>query len=286
MTENSTVALLGAGIMANTVAHVLHERDVALRRYNRTTSAITGPGCVCASPAQAADGASVVWSFVHDDDASRSVWAGRDGALAVAEGAVVIESSTLSVGYADQWSETAKRAGARPVYAAVTGSRAGVENAGLIAFTAGSRADRAAADPILRVITAEVLAFDSAGQAATVKLLNNAVAAVILTGLAETLATARSLGLDTAALVRVWSRHGWAAPVASGYGTAMITGQHQLRDCSLAVIAKDLRYTLDTTDPAAAPLIAAATRRFEAAIAAGLGGQEMSAIIQAYEATG
>ncbi|WP_216916756.1 NAD(P)-dependent oxidoreductase [Nocardia noduli] len=281
MTESATVALLGAGIMANTVAHALHQHGVVLHRYNRTTSAIAGPGRVYASPAQAAYSASIVWSFVHDDQASRRVWSGPDGALTAADGVVAIESSTLSPGYAEQWSHNAEQAGARPVYAAVTGSRAGVENAGLIAFTAGRSGDRAAAEPILRVVVAEILAFDSVGQAATVKLLNNALAAVILTGLAETLATAQSLGLDTAALLGVWARHGWAAPVASGYGTAMVTGEHRLRDCSLAVIAKDLRYTLEVTGTQSVPLIGATARRFEAAVTAGLGAQEMSAVIRA-----
>ncbi|WP_406238339.1 NAD(P)-binding domain-containing protein [Nocardia sp. NBC_01009] len=84
MNESNTIAILGAGIMANTVANTLDTHGFELRRYNRTISAIEGPAIVCASPAQAAEGAAAVWSFVHDDAASRAVWFGEDGALATA----------------------------------------------------------------------------------------------------------------------------------------------------------------------------------------------------------
>ncbi|WP_067865916.1 NAD(P)-dependent oxidoreductase [Nocardia shimofusensis] len=284
MSEPRTVAVLGAGIMANAVASRLDAHGFELRRYNRTTAAIDGPAFVCATPAQAAEEAPVVWSFVHDDTASQAVWFGPDGALAAAGGAMVIESSTLSPGYAQRWTREAAAAGARPVLAPVTGSRVGAENGTLVAFTAGAAGDLAAADPLLRVIAGEVVRISDAGATATVKLLNNALAAVILTGLAETLTTAAALGLDTPQLMTVWSRHGWAAPVASAYGAAMLGGEHELTNCSLAVIAKDLRHTTAVLGDAPAPLITAAAEKFGRALELGLGDQEISAIIDATRA--
>lgn len=283
MSEPCTVALLGAGIMANAVAARLDAHGFALRRYNRTTTAIEGPAIVCASPVQAAEEAQVVWSFVRDDTAGRALWFGPDGALAAAAGALVIESSTLSPEFADRWMREATTAGARPVLAPVTGSRPGAENGTLVAFTAGAAADLAAADPLLRVIAAEVVRIGDAGATATVKLLNNALAAVILTGLAETFTAAAALGLDTAQLMAVWSRHGWAAAVTGAYGAAMLDGEHELTNCSLAVIAKDLRHTTAALGDIPAPLITAAADRFGHALELGLGDQEMSAIIDATE---
>ncbi|WP_280183061.1 NAD(P)-dependent oxidoreductase [Nocardia cyriacigeorgica] len=281
MTEPRTVAILGAGIMANALAARLDAHGFELRRYNRTTAAIEGPAIVCASAAQAAEEAPVVWSFVHDDSASAAVWFGSEGALAVSDGAVVIESSTLSPGYAQRWMDEAAAAGARPVLAPVTGSRVGAENGTMVAFTAGAADDLAAADPLLRVIAAEVVRIGDAESTATVKLLNNALAAVILTGLAETFTTAAALGLDTDRLLAVWSRHGWAAPVASAYGAAMLGGEHDLTNCSIAVLAKDLRHATDTLGDLLAPLITATAEKFSRALELGLGGQEMSAIIDA-----
>jgi 3-hydroxyisobutyrate dehydrogenase len=281
MSEAGTVALLGAGIMANAVAGRLTAHGFALRRFNRTVSAIDGPAVVCASAAQAAEGAAVVWSFVHDDAACRAVWFGPGGALSAAAGAVVVESSTLSPDFAEEWMREAVAAGARPVLAPVTGSRAGAENGTLLAFTAGAAGDLAAVDPLLRVVACEVVRIGDAKAAARVKLLNNALAAVILTGLAETVTAAAALGLDVELLVALWSRHGWAAPVASAYGAAMAGGGHALSNCSLAVIAKDLRHTVTALGGVRAPLITAAADRFARAVDLGYGGREMSAIIDA-----
>ncbi|GAB4590194.1 NAD(P)-binding domain-containing protein [Nocardia sp. IFM 10818] len=285
MSEPTTVAVLGAGIMANTVADALHTRGFRLRRYNRTTAAIDGPATVCASPAQAAEGAAAIWSFIHDDAASRAVWCGPGGALEAVDATLVIESSTLSPEYAEQWMSKATRSGARPVLAPVTGSRPGAANGTLVAFAAGTAANLAAADPLLRVVAGEVHRFDRTADAAAAKLLNNALAAVILVGLAETLTAASTLGLDQKQLINIWSRHGWAAAATSAYGEAMRTGRHPLTDCSVNVLAKDLRYTRTALGPAVPPLIDAAADRFRHTAAAGLGGQEMSAIIESDRST-
>jgi 3-hydroxyisobutyrate dehydrogenase len=286
MSEPTTVAVLGAGIMANTVANTLYTNGFELRRYNRTASAIEGPAIVCASPAQAADGAAAVWSFVHDDAASRAMWFGRYGALAAAErGVVVIESSTLSPGYVDHWMREASGLDARPVLAPVTGSRPAAAHGTLVAFTAGAADALGAADPLLRVVAQDVVRVGSAIEAAGVKLVNNALAAIILTGLAEALTAAAALGLDRDQLARMWGRHGWATPVVSAYGAAMVSGEHELVDCSLAVIAKDLTYARAALGDATPPVLAAVADRFHQAMAADLGDHEMSAIIETYTAT-
>ncbi|MGY2119307.1 NAD(P)-dependent oxidoreductase [Nocardia gipuzkoensis] len=273
--------MLGAGIMANTVANTLHAHGFELRRYNRTTAAIDGPATVCASPAEAAEGAAAVWSFVHDDTASRTVWFGQDGALQAADGAIVIESSTLSPSFADQWMRDATGSGARAVLAPVTGSRPGAANRTLVAFVTGATADLAAADSLLRVVARDVIRVKSAAATAAVKLLNNALAATILTTLAETLTAASTLGLNRHQLIEVWAQHGWAAPVTTAYGEAMISGEHPLTNCALAVLAKDVHYTLAALGDEVPPVLAAVADRFDAAMAAGLGSREMSAIIDA-----
>lgn len=277
MSEIGTVAILGAGIMANAVASTLIQHGLALRRYNRTPSAIVRPATVCSTPTEAAEGADAVWSFVHDDQASRAVWFDADGALGAVNGVVVIESSTLSPLYAEEWMNAAQVRGSRAVLLPVTGSRPAAEHGTLVGFIAGTDDDIAAAEPLTRLVTTELLRVDSAAEAATVKLLNNTLAAVILTGLAETLTAADELGVDRARLVELWSHHGWASSVTSMYGQAMLDGEHRLTNCSLGVIAKDLRYALNTlgTDT---PLIATTSGQFAQAVHDGLGDFEMSAI--------
>ncbi len=166
----------------------------------------------------------------------------------------------------------------------VTGSRPAAAHGTLVAFAAGTRDALDAAAPLLRAVAREVVRVDSAAEAAGVKLVNNALAATILTGLAEALTAATALGLDRDQVAQVCRQHGWAAPVASAYSAAMLSGEHELTDCSLNVIAKDLTYTLAGLGAATPPVLAAIADRSQRAVAANLGEREMSAIIETYQA--
>ncbi|MFF0492934.1 NAD(P)-binding domain-containing protein [Nocardia sp. NPDC004068] len=279
--DDQVVAVLGAGIMASTIADTLRGNEFRLRRYNRTQSRIHGPAVVCATAAGAAIGAATVWSLVHDDDASHAVWFGPAGAMAGADGAVVIESSTLSPGYAREWSDAATAAGALPVVAPVTGSRAAAADGSLVTFAAGTDTALTAAAPVLQAVCGEIVRIGGGPAAAALtKLLNNGVAAVILTGLAEALAAADGAGLDVEQLTEVWSRRGWAAPAASRYGAAMRARDHTFTDCSCAVIAKDLRYLLAALADRVPAATSAAADRFARTVAAGHAQAEMSAVIE------
>jgi 3-hydroxyisobutyrate dehydrogenase len=277
------IAVLGGGIMARAVVGRLHRARFRLRLYNRTrnvcdTLARDGD-VVCASPADAALGAGAVWSFVHDDTASAAVWSGATGAFAsITSGALAIESSTISTTHAGGWFADAVAHRARPLLAPVTGSRPAAETGTLVAFVGGAPGDRAAAAPLLATIAAQVIGFDTPTDATKVKLLNNALAAVILTGLAETLTAAAELGIAPEDFAAIVSRYGWAAPVATAHAQAIVDGEHTLRSCPLAVLAKDVRYTCDALGPATPPLIRTTAVRFQAAVAARLGPYEMSAI--------
>src|SRR5688500_12886093 len=96
------VTLLGLGIMGNGIARNLIKAGFPLTVYNRTRAkaeplAALG-AVVAASPGEAAAGADIVIVMVGDDLASRTVWLGEGGALAMTPAnAVLIECSTLSL---------------------------------------------------------------------------------------------------------------------------------------------------------------------------------------------
>src|SRR6185369_7474197 len=98
------VAILGLGIMGSGMARRLAASGFPLSVYSRNREkAAPFPelgAFVADSPRQAAARANIVISMVSDDAASRAVWMGDDGALAGApSGSVLIESSTLTVGW-------------------------------------------------------------------------------------------------------------------------------------------------------------------------------------------
>src|SRR5258705_7248669 len=98
------VAILGLGTMGAGMAGRLLSVSFPLTVYNRnrdkTLSFSRGGAGVANSPCEAASRVDIVISMGADDLASRSIWFGENGALAGARrGSVLVESSTLRVGY-------------------------------------------------------------------------------------------------------------------------------------------------------------------------------------------
>src|SRR5579863_9333915 len=95
------VAILGLGIMGSGMANRLLSANFPLAVYNRNRQKsilLAGAGAfIAASPREAASRSEIILSMVGDDNASRAVWLGEDGALAGSSPrSVLIESSTLS----------------------------------------------------------------------------------------------------------------------------------------------------------------------------------------------
>src|SRR5690242_14908198 len=110
------VALLGLGIMGSGMAGRLLSEGFSLTLYNRNPEKARrfayGGAHLANSPAEAAGRADVVISMVADDNASREVWLGENGALDTTNaGSVLIEASTLSVGWVKELAAAAKQRG-------------------------------------------------------------------------------------------------------------------------------------------------------------------------------
>src|SRR5450755_180819 len=98
------IAILGLGIMGSGMAGRVLSAGFPLVVYNRNrdkTAPFAGKGAkVANSPKEASSQADIIISVVSDDTASRGIWLGENGALAgAAPGSVLIESSTLTVGW-------------------------------------------------------------------------------------------------------------------------------------------------------------------------------------------
>src|SRR5689334_9909563 len=98
------VAILGLGIMGGGMAGRLLSAGFSVAVYNRNPDkavAFANAGALVAGSArEAASHAEIIISMVADDLASKGVWLGEKGALAgAARGSVLIESSTLTVGW-------------------------------------------------------------------------------------------------------------------------------------------------------------------------------------------
>lgn len=108
-----TIAVLGLGNMGFNIAANILKAGYELRVYNRSKGRdgeLVKQGAKnTASPADAVRGADAVVSVVGDDEASKAIWLGEQGALAATSpGCCIIECSTLSLGWVKELSALAQ----------------------------------------------------------------------------------------------------------------------------------------------------------------------------------
>jgi 3-hydroxyisobutyrate dehydrogenase len=272
---------MGAGMAAN-----LLKAGFSLSVYNRTAAkaqALTVAGARFATtPAEAAKNASVVISMLSDDTASREVWLGSDGALdAVGKGAILIESSTVSPAWIAELAEAASQRGIDLLDAPVTGSRTQAEAGQLSFLVGGSGAALERAAPVLKAMSKEIVHLGSVGSGAKMKLINNFLCGVQVASLAEGLTWIERSGLDREKALAVLKSGAPGSPLLGAISARMVSQNYSV-NFLLSLMTKDLLYAQNEAARNNVDLKTAEVARslFEAAIAQGLGNEDMSSVIE------
>lgn len=227
-------------------------------------------------------------SMVADDEASRSMWFGDDGALAGAErGAVLVECSTLTVAWVNELAQAAKERGCECVDAPVTGSKAAAAGGELNFLVGGNQAAVEKVRPALNAMGRSVTHLGPTGSGALVKLVNNFLAGVHVSAWAEALAWVERSGLDRAKAVNFLMEGAAASPVTKVVSARMVAEDYQ-PNFFLRLMAKDIGYAIREAADKGVTLDSATTAltRFQRAIAAGQGEEDMAAIVKSVRAEG
>jgi 3-hydroxyisobutyrate dehydrogenase len=156
------VALIGLGLMGSGMARRLLGAGFPLTVYNRKAERATPLAAegahAAALPREAAARADVVLSMVADDAAARAVWLGEQGALAgVARGRVLVECSTVTLGWIEELAREAAAAGCELLDAPVTGSRTHAASGELSFLVGGSAAALDTARPVLAAMSRAIV---------------------------------------------------------------------------------------------------------------------------------
>ncbi len=206
---NSTkVALIGLGTMGAGMAGRLLAAGFPLTVYNRSAAKIqplVSQGAKpAASPREAAQGTDIIISMVADDAASRQVWLSNNGALDGAiQGALLIECSTISPGWAEELAAEAAKRSCEFMDAPVTGSKPQAAAGQLLFLVGGTDQSLARARPVLAAMSRDIMHLGPVGSGALVKLINNMVCGVQVAAIAEALALIERTDLDTAKALSV-----------------------------------------------------------------------------------
>lgn len=196
------VAFLGLGIMGGPMAANLAKAGNEVAVWNRTPGKDVEGARTATSPADAANGAEVIWMCVSDTRAVESVLFGPQGVEStIGAGAIVVDSSTISPSAELQFAERLRAKGAEYVDAPMTGSKVAAQSGSLIFMVGGDEAVLAKLDPLFKAMGRQVFRMGEISKGQAAKLAMNLQIAVIYEGFAEALTLATKLGVDVEKLL-------------------------------------------------------------------------------------
>jgi 3-hydroxyisobutyrate dehydrogenase-like beta-hydroxyacid dehydrogenase len=237
------------------------------------------------TPADAAGGADAVITMVVDSPEVEAVLFGENGAAAaLAEGALVIDMSTIAPKAVHAIAERLSEGGVGFIDAPVSGSSPKAEDGTLTIMVGASNDDFDRALPLLESMGELIVHCGPLGHGQMVKLLNNTLAATNAAALAEAIAVARKAELDLDALVKVVSASSGNSTMVGLKARPMI--EHEFDPLfKLDHMLKDVRHTLNAGHDLGAemPVAEAAESLYEAASEAGKGNDDFAAVIEAIE---
>ncbi len=187
------VAVLGTGTMGAPIARNLLRAGMHVRVWNRTPTKAEGLAAdgalVATSPAAAAADVDVLITMLTDGAAVEQVMTGPDGALStLGPDAIWVQMSTVGVEWSDRLADLATRHRVSFLDAPVSGSSRPAENGQLVILASGPRSARSRLEPIFELLARQIIWLDHVGDGSRLKLALNNWLAVLVEGMAETLA--------------------------------------------------------------------------------------------------
>ena len=243
------IAFLGTGRMGAPMAANLARRGFAVRVWNRTASRaapLAEDGAVVAcNPAGAVKGAGIAITMLADGSATEQAATGPVGFLADAAGLIWVQMGTIGMSWTARLADTAARHGVTFVDAPVSGSQGPAQAGQLTILASGPDQVREVLAPVFGTLGRATSWLGPAGQGTRAKLVLNSWLVDLTEATAETLAFARQLGLDPAALVDLLQSTPLGSPYAGQKASLMLAGdftpafalKHALKDAELAEVA-------------------------------------------------
>ena len=279
----STVAVLGLGTMGRGIAANLVAAGHTVTVWNRTAGVVEVGGTqVAPTIADAVRGQDAVLVCLSDDAAVRAVVLGEDGVLAhVAAPTVVVDMSTISVALSEEEHSAFAERGIEMLDAPVFGSKGEAAAGGLWVVVGGDAETLTRVRPVLEAVSASVHHMGPGGAGARMKLVGNLLVAAQLQSLGEGLTLARAAGLDLRRVLEVVAVADFRTPIYDGVGAAVLAGDYTPA-FALHLMRKDVGLIEELARQVGAkvPGVTVAAQTLDAALAAGLGDLNASALIR------
>jgi 3-hydroxyisobutyrate dehydrogenase-like beta-hydroxyacid dehydrogenase len=218
--------------------------------YNRTAAKADAwreefGGNKASSPAEAADGAAIVFSCVGNDDDVRDVILGPDGVLSgIPAGSIIVDHTTASAVVAREVHDAAAGKTVAFLDAPLSGGQAGAENGQLTIMTGGDRDVFERALPVMKSYAKACTLIGPVGSGQLAKMVNQICIAGVVQGLSEALHFAKRAGLDVEAVIGAISRGAAQSWQMENRWKTMIIDQFEF-GFAVEWMRKDLKIALD-----------------------------------------
>lgn len=282
------IGIVGIGRMGAAIAGRIINAGYPLTVWNRTLSraeALREHGArIAATPRALAEACDIVLTLLTDDAAIDAVYHGADGLLAGhVAGTLFVEMSTVRTATILRLAPAIVERGAALIDSPVSGTVGPAREGQLLALVGGDARDVARAQPILATFCRRIVHLGPNGSGTTMKLALNLPMAIYWQALAEALALGSQFGLDLATMLDLIADSP-AALRALGPKIPVILGARGEVAFDVTGVRKDLLAMIETGQSVGVPMPAAsaALLSFTAATAAGIGAEDLAALVPHY----
>jgi 3-hydroxyisobutyrate dehydrogenase len=283
MTDDTTIALLGAGIMGSAIAGRLLDEGFSVRVWNRTREKVEqiGHGVVVAeTPTEAAEAAGIVMTMLSDGSAVLDVMTKTITSMNADQ--IWLQTSTIGAEATEACIALASKHDIPFIDAPVSGTKEPAEKGQLLILASGDEDAIARCKRVFDAIGSSTRMLGAAGAGTRMKLVINAWLVGLMSALAETLAFARAIGVEPADFLDTLKGSAVAPPYMNLKGSMMVHGEYP-PSFPLRLAVKDAELILAEARVAgiALPLVEAAAEEFRTAAEKGWADQDMAAIYEA-----
>ena len=285
MAEGTKVAVLGTGIMGAAMARNLLSDGMEVRAWNRSrekAEPLAQEGAeVADNPADATRGADFLLTMLSDADVIEEA-VGGDVLSALAEDGVWLQMSTVGDEGNERLSDLANQHGVPYVDAPVLGTKQPAEQGQLIVLASGPEDVREKSERVFDAVGSKTVWLGDAGAGSSLKLVINNWIVGLLGVLAETVAFAKTVGVDPAAFLETIEGGPLGLPYAQLKGNMMIEEDFPT-SFSTRLARKDAGLVLGAAEAhnLPMPVAEAIAARFDEAIQTGYGEEDMAAVYRA-----
>ncbi|MDP9409135.1 MAG: NAD(P)-dependent oxidoreductase [Actinomycetota bacterium] len=290
MADDTTVVVLGTGIMGAAMARNLMKAGMSVRAWNRSrekAEPLARDGAeIAEDPAAAAENADFLLTMLPNAGVVEEVLGDRV-LEALAEGGVWLQMSTVGEEGNERLSRVAAGSGVAYVDAPVLGTKGPAEQGQLIVLASGPEEVRDRCEPVFGAVGSKTVWLGEAGEGSRLKLVLNNWIVGLVGVLAETVAFARATGVDPARFLETIEGGPLGLPYAQMKGKMMIEEDFPT-SFSLGLARKDAGLVLDAAEAHGLrmEIAEAVAARFDGAIGAGHGEEDVAAVYEAAKPAG